>query len=68
MSDHTDQPAVSPDADTNPSSPQGGTKDTNDLTAVAQVQKKGMQEKADQVSKLPDNVTGANTGIPPERQ
>lgn len=58
----------SPDADANPASPQGGDKDTNDLSGIKQVQKTGMQEKADQVDKLPDSVTGANSGIPQNRR
>ncbi|AZI41602.1 hypothetical protein EHF33_01555 [Deinococcus psychrotolerans] len=56
-------------ADTNPASPQGGgDKDTNDLSGIKQVQKMGMQEKADQVDKLPDSVTGANSGIERNRR
>ncbi|TSA86729.1 hypothetical protein FNU79_05910 [Deinococcus detaillensis] len=57
-------------ADTNPASPQGGggDKDTNDLSGIKQVQKTGMQEKADQVDKLPDSVSGANSGIERNRR
>lgn len=47
---------------------QGGTKDTNDLHDIKQVQREGMAEKADQVSKLPDSVTGADVGSQPKRR
>ncbi|AWN24234.1 hypothetical protein DKM44_14180 [Deinococcus irradiatisoli] len=43
-------------------SPQGGSKDTDNLHDIKQVQNEGMAEKADQVSKLPDSVTGADAG------
>ncbi len=66
--DREPQHHESPDADANPTSPQGGTKDTNDLSGIKQVQQKGMQEKARQVDDLPDSVTGANTGIPQNRR
>lgn len=58
----------SQDADANPASPQGGDKDTNDLSGLKRVQQKGMQEKAGQVEKLPDSVTGANSGIERNRR
>ncbi len=59
--DHQPHPTDGP-------SPQGGTKDTDDLHDIKQVQKEGMAEKADQVSKLPDSVTGADNGLPPQRR
>lgn len=42
-------------------SPQGGTKDTNDLSDIKDVQKTGMQEKARQAENLPESVIGTDT-------
>lgn len=42
-------------------SPQGGVKDTNDLSDIKDVQKTGMQEKARQAENLPDSVIGTDT-------
>ena len=42
-------------------SPQGGTKDTNDLSDIKGVQKTGMQEKAKQAENLPESVIGTDT-------
>ncbi|GGO23270.1 hypothetical protein [Deinococcus humi] len=42
-------------------SPQGGVKDTNDLSDIKDVQKTGMQEKAKQVENLPESVIGTDT-------
>lgn len=57
------------DRDTHPAkdqrSPQGGSKDTDDLSGVKDVQKTGMQEQAEQVDQTPDDVTGANDGMQP---
>ncbi|GGS21084.1 hypothetical protein [Deinococcus knuensis] len=46
-------------------SAQGGSKDTDDLSSVKDVQKTGMQEHARQVDQTPDDVTGANDGMQP---
>ncbi|GAA5512568.1 hypothetical protein Dcar01_01284 [Deinococcus carri] len=37
-------------------SPQGGQKDTDDLSGVKDVQRPGMKEKSEQVEQLPDAV------------
>ncbi|CAM3988019.1 hypothetical protein [Deinococcus marmoris] len=42
-------------------SPQGGSKDTNDLHDIKGVQKTGMQEKARQAENLPESVIGTDT-------
>jgi hypothetical protein len=42
-------------------SPQGGTKDTSDLSDIKGVQKTGMQEKARQAENLPESVIGTDT-------
>ena len=42
-------------------SPQGGSKDTNDLHDIKGVQKTGMQEKAKQAENLPESVIGTDT-------
>lgn len=42
-------------------SPQGGVKDTNDLSDIKDVQKTGMQEKARQAENLPESVIGTDT-------
>lgn len=42
-------------------SPQGGVKDTNDLSDIKGVQKTGMQEKAKQAENLPESVIGTDT-------
>ncbi|GGL74145.1 hypothetical protein GCM10010840_10300 [Deinococcus aerolatus] len=42
-------------------SPQGGVKDTNDLSDIKGVQKTGMQEKARQAENLPESVIGTDT-------
>ncbi len=42
-------------------SPQGGVKDTNDLSGIKDVQRTGMQEKAKQVDNLPESVIGTDT-------
>lgn len=42
-------------------SPQGGSKDTNDLSDIKNVQKTGMQEKARQAENLPESVIGTDT-------
>ncbi|GAA5533246.1 hypothetical protein [Deinococcus aluminii] len=36
--------------------PEGGQKDTNDLSDIKDVQRTGMKEKAEQVEQLPDAV------------
>ena len=42
-------------------SPQGGQKDTNDLSGIKGVQKKDMEEKGKQVDQLPEEVVGTDT-------
>jgi hypothetical protein len=42
-------------------SPQGGVKDTSDLSDIKGVQDTGMQEKARQVENLPESVIGTDT-------
>lgn len=42
-------------------SPEGGQKDTNDLSNIKDVQKKDMQEKGKQVDQLPEEVLGTDT-------
>ena len=49
-------------------SPQGGQKDTNDLSGIKGVQDQGMQEKGKQVDELPENVKGTDKPIQPQRR
>ncbi|WP_412028503.1 hypothetical protein [Deinococcus yunweiensis] len=45
--------------------PQGGRKDTNDLTDVKKVPAPGMEEKAREVDQTPKRVTGELDGAQP---
>ena len=49
-------------------SQQGGSKDTNDLTDIKGIQEQGMKDKAGQVDKLPEKVTGENTPKYPQKR
>ena len=49
-------------------SPQGGSKDTDDLSGIQDVQRPGMQEKGQQVEQTPKDVTGEHDAIQPQNQ
>lgn len=49
-------------------SPQGGTKDTNDLSQIKGIQDQGMQEKGQQVKDLPEKVVGTDTPKYPQKR
>ncbi|EYB69750.1 hypothetical protein DEIPH_ctg002orf0078 [Deinococcus phoenicis] len=49
-------------------SPQGGAKDTDDLSDIKDVQRPGMAEKARQVEQTPKDVTGEHDALQPQNQ
>ncbi|KQR28092.1 hypothetical protein [Deinococcus sp. Leaf326] len=48
--------------------PEGGQKDTNDLSDVKGVQDTGMAQKSRNVQELPKDVTGEMDGAQPQNQ
>ncbi|KEF34294.1 hypothetical protein RDMS_07775 [Deinococcus sp. RL] len=60
---HDDKPR--PPADR---SPQGGVKDTDDLSSLKDVRRPGMAEKGRQVEQTPKDVTGEHDAIQPQNQ
>ncbi|GHF34866.1 hypothetical protein HNQ07_000076 [Deinococcus metalli] len=48
-----------------PTHPEGGSKDTNDLSDVKKVPAPGMEDKARQVEQTPQRVTGELDGSQP---
>lgn len=49
-------------------SPEGGSKDTDDLSDVKDVRRPGMAEKGRQVEQTPGDVTGEHDAIQPQNQ
>lgn len=49
-------------------SPQGGPKDTNDLSGIKGIQDEGMKEKARQADQLPEQVKGTDTPKFPQKR
>lgn len=52
----------------NDRSPQGGTKDTNDLSDIKGVQRQDMLEKGKQVEQLPEDVKGTDVPKHPQQR
>ncbi|MFC5847725.1 hypothetical protein [Deinococcus petrolearius] len=48
--------------------PQGGHKDTNDLSDIKGIQDTGMAQKGQNVQELPRDVTGEMDGSQPQNQ
>lgn len=49
-------------------SPQGGSKDTNDLSNIKGVQDQGMHDKSKHVQDLPEKVVGTDTPKYPQKR
>ncbi|MBZ9750695.1 hypothetical protein GO986_00225 [Deinococcus sp. HMF7620] len=49
-----------------PSHPEGGSKDTNDLSDIKGIQDQGMKDHAQQVDQTPKEVTGEMDGAQPQ--
>ncbi|MCP2014850.1 hypothetical protein L1280_002002 [Deinococcus sp. HSC-46F16] len=49
-------------------SPQGGAKDTDDLSGEKAVRRPGMAEKGQQVEQTPKDVTGEHDALTPQRR
>lgn len=49
-------------------SPQGGAKDTDDLSGEKDVRRPGMAERGQQVEQTPKDVTGEHDGMQPQNQ
>jgi hypothetical protein len=64
---HTDKPQ--PPRDRSPQhQSQGGSRDTDDLSGIKDVQRPGMAEKGQQVDQTPKDVTGEHDGMQPKNQ
>ena len=61
----TDDPKAMPPQER---SPEGGSKDTNDLSDIKGVQKTGMEEKAKQVEQTPESVLGTDVPKYPQKR
>ncbi|MDO4247127.1 MAG: hypothetical protein Q4C89_14000 [Deinococcus sp.] len=48
--------------------PEGGNKDTNDLSDIKGIQDKGMAQKGQDVDQLPEGVVGTDTPKFPQRR
>ncbi|WP_104991289.1 hypothetical protein [Deinococcus sp. NW-56] len=49
-------------------SPEGGAKDTDDLSGEKAVRRPGMAEKGQQVDQTPKDVTGEHDALTPQRR
>lgn len=65
MSDDTQTPKAQPPGER---SPQGGSKDTDNLAGIKDVQKTGMLEQGKQADQTPESVLGADVPKHPQRR
>lgn len=65
----TDDHRTAPGTATTPGDkPQGGQKDTDDLSAIKGIQDTGMARKGQDVQELPGDVTGEMDGSQPQNR